>query len=230
MEELVKCINGFKNGKAAGLDNIPIEVWKSGALNSELLDVCNKTLNGDKPDIWIKSVIVPIPKKGDLGITDNYRGISLTVTAAKIFNKILLDRIRPHVDPILRDNQNGFRAGRSTLSQILTLRRLVEGIKAKQLPAVFIFVDFSKAFDSIHREKLMEILKAYGIPAKIVDAIWILYRDTEAQVITPDEDTDFFEILAGVLQGDTLAPFLFIIALDYALREATIVNHKLDSP
>ena len=104
-------------------------------------------------------------------------------------------------------NQNGFRTGRPTLPQILTLRRLIEGIKEKQLPAILTFVDFSKAFDSIHRGKLMEILKAYGIPTKIVDpdAISILYKDTEAQVITPDGDTEFFEILAGVLQGDTLA-------------------------
>ena len=122
-------------------------------------------------------------------------------------------------------NQNGFRTGRSTLPQILTLRRFIEGIKEKQLPAILTFVDFSKAFDSIHRGKLMEILKAYGIPTKIVDAISILYRDTEAQLITPDGDTEFFEILAGVLQGDTLPPFLFIIALDYALREATSETH-----
>ena len=54
-----------------------------------------------------------------------------------------------------------------------------------------------------------------------MDAISILYKDTEAQVITPDGDTEFFEILAGVLQGDTLAPFLFIIVLHYPLREAT---------
>ena len=54
-----------------------------------------------------------------------------------------------------------------------------------------------------------------------MDAISILYKDTEAQVITPDGDTEFFEILAGVLQGDTLAPFLFIIVLHYSLREAT---------
>ena len=67
----------------------------------------------------------------------------------------------------------------------------------------------------------MEILRAYGIPNKIVDAISILYKDTMAQVLTPDGDTEFFEILAGVLQGDTLAPFLFIIALDYVLRDAT---------
>ena len=56
---------------------------------------------------------------------------------------------------------------------------------------------------------------------KIVAAINILYTDTVAQVLTPDGDTDFFEVVAGVLQGDTLAPFLFILALDYALREAT---------
>jgi hypothetical protein len=71
----------------------------------------------------------------------------------------------------------------------------------------------------------MEVLKAYGIPTKIVDAINILYKNTEAQVITPDGDTEFFRIVAGVLQGDTLALFLFIIALDYALREATGEMH-----
>ena len=175
-----------------------------------MLDICKKTFNGDRPNIWpVKSGIIPLPKKGDLGDTGNYRGISLTVTAAKIYNKILLDRIRPHLDPLLRVNQNGFRTGRSTLPQILTLRRLIEGIKEKQLPAILTFVDFSKAFDSIHRGKLMEILKAYGIPTKIVDATSLLYKDTEAQVITPDGDTEFFEFS------------LFIIALDYALREAT---------
>ena len=102
-----------------------------------------------------------------MGDTGNYLGISLTVTAAKIYNKNLFDRIRPHLDPLLRVNQNGFPTGRSTLPQILTLRRLIEGIKEKQLPAILTFVNFSKAFDSIHRGKLMEILKAYGIPTKM---------------------------------------------------------------
>ena len=134
---------------------------------------------------------------------------------------MILNRIRPHLDPLLRTNQNGFRQNRSTVSQILTLRRLIEGIKSKNLPAILTFVDFKKAFDSIHRGKLMEILTAYGIPAKIVSAINVLYTNTESQVLSPDGDTDFFEILAGVLQGDTLAPFLFVIALDYAMRIAT---------
>ena len=67
----------------------------------------------------------------------------------------------------------------------------------------------------------MQILSPYGVPAAIVSAINILYSETEAQVLSPDADTDFFEIMAGVLEGDTLAPFLFIVTLDYALRIAT---------
>ena len=59
------------------------------------------------------------------------------------------------------------------------------------------------------------------MPKKIVDAISILYKDTVAQVITPDRKADFFEITTSVLQGDILPPYLFIVALDYALREAT---------
>ena len=203
------------------LDNIPIEVWKTGIFTESLLDVCNKTYNGDKPNIWVKSGIVPFPKKGNLGITANYRGISLTATAAKIYNKMLLHRIRPHIEPIIRNNQNGFRHKRSTIAEILTLRRILEGVREKHLEAIMTFVDFKKAFDTIHRRKLMQILKAYGIPDKIVNAISILYQDTIAKVLSPDGETEYFEIMAGVLQGDTLAPFLFIIALDYAMRIAT---------
>ena len=221
LEELKKCIRSFKNNKASGLDNIPIEVWKTEALDNQLLEVCNRTLNGDRAEIWVKSKILPLPKKGDLSVPENYRGITLTVVAAKIYNKMLLERIRTSLDPLLRINQNGFRPGRSTLAQIVTLRRLLEGVRAKQLKAVVTFVDFKKAFDSIHREKLMSILRAYGVPEKIVRVVNILYRDTLAQILTPDGETDFFKVIAGVLQGDTLAPFLFIIALDYALREAT---------
>ena len=68
-----------------------------------------------------------------------------------------------------------------------------------QLQAVITFVDVSKAFGSIHREKLMGILSAYGAPEKIVDAVNMLYKDTVSQVITPDGKAGLFEIIAGVL-------------------------------
>ena len=136
----------------------------------------------------------------------NYRGITLTAVVAKTYNKMVLNRIRSHVDPLPRKNQNGFRTKRTTTAQILALRRLIEGVKSKQLPAIITFIDFRTAFDSIHRGKLMEILLAYGIPQKLVSGIQVLYANTTSKVLSPNGDTEFFEILVGVLQGDTLAP------------------------
>ena len=82
------------------------------------------------------------------------------------------------------------------------------------------FIDFKKAFDSIHRGKMMRILKAYGIPPNLLQAIEKMYTNTKAKVISPDGETEMFDITTGVLQGDTLAPFLFIIVLHYAMRKA----------
>ena len=140
-QELLECVKTFVNGKKAGLDNIPVEVWETEVLTEPLLAVCNKTLHGDKADIWAKRGLVPLPKKGSLDQANHYRGISLTVIAAKIYNKMLLCRIWPHIEPILQNNQNGFRPKRSTVAQILSLRRLIEGIKAKHLSAVLTFIE-----------------------------------------------------------------------------------------
>ena len=148
----------------------------------------------------------------------NYRGITLISIAAKIYNALLRNRIEPEIDNILRKNQNGFRRNRSTTSQILTICRILEGVRAKNLQAKLIFVDFTKAFNSIHRGKMEQILLAYGIPKENVAAITILYRNTKVKVQSPDGDTEYFDIVAGVLQGDTLAPYLFIICLDCVLR------------
>ena len=151
---------------------------------------------------------------------------------------MLLNRIRPEIDPILRENQNGFCSNRSTSEQIPTIRRILEGIKSKNLPATLLFIDFPKAFDSIHRQKMRDILSAYGTPKETVNAIMMLSHNTRSMVRSPDGDTDFFYITAGVvLQGDTLAPFIFIICLDYVLRKAldknldlgfTLTNKKAD--
>ena len=105
-------------------------------------------------------------------------------------------------------------------SKILTIRRIVEGVCAKNPEATILFVDFAKAFDSIQRGKIEQILLAYGLPKEIVTAIMMLYRNKKVKVRLPNGDTDYFDIVAGVLQGDTLALYLFIICLDYVIRMA----------
>ena len=122
------------------------------------------------------------------------------------------------MDQILRPNQNGFRQLRSTASQILALRRIVEELKNYQKEAAIVFIDFKKAFDSVNRVKMFDILSAYGIPVETVNAIKIMYENTSATVLTSEGETEYFSVNSGILQGDPLAPFLFIIVLDYALR------------
>ena len=93
----------------------------------------------------------------------------------------------------------------------MTRRRILEGVKYKNLP-------LTKAFDTINRKKMKEILIKYGIPEETANAIMMLYNNTRAMVRSPDGDTLFFQITTGMLQGDTLAPFIFIICLDYILK------------
>ena len=93
-------------------------------------------------------------------------------------------------------------------------------MKSRNLPAVLTFIDFKKAFDSVHRGKMLKILAAYGIPSRLVSVIGLMYEGTRAKVLSPDGETELFDILAGVLQGDTLAPYLFAIMIDYCIEES----------
>ena len=144
----------------------------------------------------MKGCILPFLKKGNLGLAKNYRGITLTTIAAKIYSAPQRKRIEPNIDNILRKKQNGFRRNRSTTSQLLTIRRILEGERAKNLQATILFVDFTKAFDFIHRGKMEQILLVYDIPIETLAAMMILYRNTKVKVRSPDGDTDSFDIVA----------------------------------
>ena len=107
-----------------------------------------------------------LSEKGDLGFAENYQGITLTSIAAKIYNALLRNRIEHKIDNILRMSQNGFRKKRYLTPQILTIHQILEGVRAKNLEATILFVDFTKAFDSVHRGKMEQVLLTYGLPQK----------------------------------------------------------------
>lgn len=123
------------------------------------------------------------------------------------------------MDKHLRPNQDGFRSGRTTTAHILALRPLIKGVKSHNRKAIILYIDFKKAFDSVNQSKMFKILKVYNIPNKLLSAIYTIYQNTTARVITPDGETEYFQITAGVLQGDTLAPYLFATVLDYVMRK-----------
>ena len=126
--------------------------------------------NMSPPKQWVTNVIIPLLKKGDLSLMTNYRGITLMSIAAKVYNKILLNRIRSHLDPLLRKNQAGFHPGHSCAQQIRILGRIMEGFREQQFPLIVTFVDFKKAFISINRSVMFSVLRHYGIPETLVNA------------------------------------------------------------
>ena len=187
--------------ESCGEDGIPAEVLKRCDMDAIILSFCNNALvNGEKPSQMFLLNTVPIPKSRDLSLSGNYRGISLSSIVAKTYKRLILNRIRPVLDSHLRTNQNGFRVG-TTVGHILALCRLIEGIKSNQLPAIITFIDFRKAFDTIHRGEMLKILRAYGIPEQRVNPIGQMYENTRAKVISPDGETDLFELFCWCSSG-----------------------------
>ena len=221
LEELREAKKQLRFGKAPGEDGIMPELLKIVDIDDIILRISNKFyMEKQMPDQLGILNLLPLPKSGDLSKTENYRGIALTSLIMKTINRMILNRLRPVIDPLLRGNQSGFRPGRSTVAQVFALRRIIEEVSKNKLPAVLVFIDFKKAFDSINHQTMFNILKAYGVPPRMLEAIKLCYQNLKAKVISPDGDTDIFKIYAGVMQGDTLAPFLFVTVLDYALRNA----------
>ena len=151
----------------------------------------------------MKGCILPFSKKGDLELAMNYRGIILTSIEAKIYNALLCNCIEPKVDNILRKNENCFRRNRSTISQILTIRRII-GVRQKSTGCYIICRLCKGLWFHTQRED--------GANSTRIRFTKRNHRSHN------DSLQKHHDIVAGVLQRDTLAPHLFIICLDYVLR------------
>jgi hypothetical protein len=149
------------------------------------------------PDQWKECIIVPVHEKGDKTECNNYRGISLPSTSYEILSNILLSRLRPYVDEIIGDHQCGFRRNRSTVHQL--------------------FVDFKKAYDSVRREVLYNVLIEFGVPMKLVRLIRMCLNETYSKVRIGRHLSRSFRIQNGLKQGDDLSPLLFKFTLEYAI-------------
>jgi hypothetical protein len=124
------------------------------------------------PDQWKESIIVPVHKKGDKTDYSNYRRISLLSTSYKILSNILLSRL------IIGDHQCGFRRNRSTTDQIFCSRQILEKKWEYNETVHQLFVDFKKAYDSVRREVLHNILIEFGVPMKLVRLIKMCLNET----------------------------------------------------
>lgn len=213
--EIVSAIKGMKSGKAAGLDGIVMECWKNSPDCVNLLVVLfNKLYSlGVYPDSWRTSIIVPVPKKGDLTDPNNYRGICLTPSLSKIYASILNTRLVKwgEANSFFSDAQFGFRKKRSTIDCVFVLHTAVSSSQlARPKKTVYCaFIDLLKAFDCVPRNLLIHKLRSFGISQKFLTTISQMYEDVRASVRCESCITLSFPCPAGVKQGCVLSSSLF---------------------
>ena len=223
-EDISKAIKQLRNGKSAGPDTIPAEALKADERTTvEMLHPLFQDIwqEEDIPLEWKEGYLIKLPKKGDLSSCSNYRGITLLSTPGKVFNRVLLNRMKDAVDPHLRDQQAGFRKNRSCTDQITTLRIILEQSLEWNSPLYVNFIDYEKAFDSVDRQTIWKLLRHYGVPAKITNIIRNSYEGMTCRVVHGQHLTDAFQVRTGVRQGCLLSPFLFLLAIDWVMKTST---------
>ena len=222
--EIRRAMSDMKNRKAPGRYGITVELLKADSIiTKSILEELFRVIwdTEEIPSGWTKGIIIKIPKKGDLTVCDNSRGVTLLSVPGKIFGKVLINRINDGVDKELRNEQAGFREGRSTVQQLFILRNIIEQSVEWQAGLYINFVDFEKSFDSVHRESLWNIMRCYGIPDKLIRMVQLLYKDTQCAVIDEGEESEWFSVKTGVKQGCSMSGFLFLLVLDFVMRKTT---------
>ena len=122
-------VQSLKKTKSAGVENIQAELVQAGGddVITDLTTICYKILQtGEWPTTWTRSLVITLPKKGNLQQCQNYRTISLTSHPSKVMLKIILNRLKSLAEEIIAEEQAGFRAGRSTTEQIFNLQIFCE--------------------------------------------------------------------------------------------------------
>lgn len=212
--EISRAINALKNHKSAGEDKIVAEMIKVGGDKSiQMLQSLLNKIWREKvvPQDWRDSMVVPIHKKGDKANCSNYRGISLLSVPGKVLSRILYGRLLPMADAYLREGQCGFRRERSTVDMIFSTRQLVEKSLEQNTTLCLAFIDISKAFDSVNRDILFNVLEKMSCPEVILSLLRSLHESTNARVRVDGDFSEPFQVTTGVRQGCVLAPLLFLL-------------------
>ena len=226
MEELGSVLEVLPHGKAAGPDQIPYEVYKIKDIREDVLRFVN-SIQKQPEDSVKSSSFVPLPKKGDLSKPTNWRGITLEPHITKIYNKLHQIRLANALDMHLLCEQAGFRARRGTREHLMCHALLVSDARCFKSRQLFgVYVDLSKAFDSVPRWCLRASLRSWHVPEGTVEEIMQIIEGHKVTLCNSDEP---IEVNVGVLQGDTLSPYLFIIVVDAILR-LLYSQHGIASP
>ncbi|CAH2218239.1 jg9830 [Pararge aegeria aegeria] len=163
---------------------------------------------GHFPNPWKLGRVILIPKPGkNIMLPSSYRPITLLSTTSKLFEKLLLLQLLPHVQP--RDERVGFRAEHSTTLQVTRVLHHLASARNKREHSIAVFLDMEKAFDRVWHAGLIYKLSTSTTPRRVVNTVATFLKDRRFQVAVEDVLYTERPIRAGVPQGSCLSPVCY---------------------
>ena len=214
--EIEEIIDKLKLGKASGPDGINASFVKHGknAIAKILEVLINECLSeGIFPKCLKRALVVPIHKSGPKDCANNYRPISLLPCISKIFEKVIYKRLIDFctLKKVISEKQFGFRKKHSTQHALVNLTDfLYEKLDNSETAAV-VFLDLSKAFETVNHQILLDKLYRYGIRGVAYNLIRSYLSERKQCVKSGNHFSVFMDIECGVPQGSILGPLLFLL-------------------
>ena len=215
-DEMITIISELENGKAS---DIPIALVKAArnVISPILSNLYNNCMvKGEFPQIFKLSKVTPIYKKGNKELMENYRPVSTLPIFGKIFEKIIYSRLYRYFlsKGILSDHQFGFRKGHSTSHALHHSVNIVKNAIQQKNHVIGIFIDLSKAFDTLDHEILLTKLQHCGIRGQAHDLLRSYLTNREQKTCVLGETSTSKNVVYGVPQGSVLGPLLFLLYIN----------------
>ena len=210
------------------MDRFPAEIFKSAspvALEAPHSFLTSIWEEEDVPKVFRNATLVSLFKnRGSKTDCGNYRGISLLSVAGKILARVIFNRLITNIsEENLPEAHCGFHPNCSTTDMIFSVRQVQEKCIEQNMDLVTVFIDPTKAFDTVNREALWVILFKLGCPTKFVNLICQFHDDMTGQVISDGKASEPISISNGVKQECVLAPVLFNLfftcVINHAIRD-----------
>lgn len=219
--EIKKAVKGLNSGKVPAVDRLTKEMIMllDEDNNGEFYKMIHKVWEvgyADQEDI--DSIIAILPKPGkNTQLADAWRPIALLALTNKVINRILYGKLRTGADSILSEEQNGFRAHRSTIDHVLTVRIVCQESARTGKPVFMCFVDLRQAFDRVPRNLIQRVMDEYKLDPKLQEVFWNGYKDHSFRVKRNGKLGESTKTNIGLKQGCVLSPIIFNLCLQYIL-------------
>ena len=220
--EVQRAISKLNSGRDCGHDDLPADLLKSTAdlIAPSIAAIFNDALEYHEPLDIGKGVLILLQKPGKpVGPLTSVRPIVLLSALRKILSLVVLSRIATKVDNFLSPSQSGFRRGRSTADVVFGYKWLRAKAQHQRETIEFLCIDIIRAFDTIRRDKLLEVLQSFlDEPELRMIRFLLAATSLEPRLSIGDCHAFAFASTIGTPQGDSLNPVLFTVYLEAALR------------